>query len=170
MARWTPPPAPQHSTTPCCNSSRVVPGARFCPNCGAASPTNVSPPLPPYSSTMRDKGLYEDAPLLPGDATPSRDKGSLMVKLLVFLCGVAAFARTEAVLLQTQYFAMCRGYGPQVTKILCPSSVSFSLVRRPSLYVRTHAIHDQHRTCVTPGAVLTSPCGQCGPDWVGWRG
>eukprot|EP00038_Savillea_parva_P005926 m.160698 g.160698 ORF g.160698 m.160698 type:complete len:537 (-) comp11982_c0_seq1:200-1810(-) len=113
MARWTPPPAPQHSSTPCCNSSRVVPGARFCPNCGAASPTNASPPLPPYSSTMRDKGLYEDAPLLPGDATPSRDKGSLMVKLLVFLCGVAAFARTEAVLLQTQYFAMCRGYGPQ---------------------------------------------------------
>lgn len=71
-----------------------------------------SKPLLPSEKTINH--THNGAVNNNGDAVSDfASRSTIGLKCIVFLCGIATFARTEAVLLQTQFFAMCRGYGPQ---------------------------------------------------------
>lgn len=122
MARWVT--SPKRGGDDCCDNALSKADDPF-------SGSNVKTSKPPiYESDISsinfgsannksgdfDNEYDEASSLLSNTKEPvesTGSAGSAGLKILVFLCGLATFARSEAVLLQTVFFAQCREYGPQ---------------------------------------------------------
>lgn len=117
MARWFPSSDGSEGNGvggACCEAAKIAPGSRFCSNCGTVVQDLHSLKEQQVKKDVWPKKMSDEEASFLKSPTDLTKGNTIGLKGLVFLCGLAAFARTEAVLLQTQYFAMCRGYGPQV--------------------------------------------------------